>query len=140
MQDRFRECHALISDKIAVAQVAAVKCDASFDTTDTAAHIFESGPYKHAPNPVKNGALILADDHYADWAAQVAKAENIDFIDLNGLIKEQYRILGPEKVNAFFTVKDHTHTNEAGAKVNATTVVFGIKMLKNNKLNDFLKE
>ena len=37
-------------------------------------------------------------------------------------------------VQAFFTEKDHTHTNEAGAKLNASLVVAGLKTLKNVKL------
>lgn len=90
-------------------------------------------------NPVKNGLLVLVADNYAGWAGQTAKSENVDFIDLNKIIKDKYQHLGAEKVNAFFTEKDHTHTNEAGAKVNAAAVADGLNALKNSSLTEFMK-
>ncbi len=90
-------------------------------------------------NPVKDNAVVLANDSYAGWAEAVAKAEKVDFIPLNQLIKDQYAALSATEVKAFFTEKDHTHTNEAGAKLNAATVVEGLKKLKTNKLNSYLK-
>jgi rhamnogalacturonan acetylesterase len=90
-------------------------------------------------NPVKNGTLTLATDNYATWAEEVAKAEKVDFIPLNSLIKDKYLALGAGKVNMFFTEKDHTHTNESGAKVNAASVVEGLKSLKGNSLAKYLK-
>ena len=91
-------------------------------------------------NPVKNGLLVLADDNYAVWAEAVAKAEKAVFIPLNQLIKDKYLALGAEKVNAFFTEKDHTHTNEAGAKLNAAAVTKGLKMQKSCSLKKYLKD
>ena len=90
-------------------------------------------------NPVKDGKVILANDSYAKWAEEVAKAENVDFIPLNQLIKDKYGVLSATEVQAFFTEKDHTHTNEAGAKLNASLVVEGLKALKNSKLNKYLR-
>ncbi|KRT14680.1 hypothetical protein ASU31_17370 [Pedobacter ginsenosidimutans] len=90
-------------------------------------------------NPVKDNAIVLANDSYAGWAEEVAKAEKVDFIPLNQIIKDKYAALSATEVKAFFTEKDHTHTNEAGAKLNAVAVVEGLKKLKNNKLNSYLK-
>lgn len=90
-------------------------------------------------NPVKDDKVVLVDDSYANWAAEVAKAEKVDFIPLNQLIKDKYSALSAEVVKSYFTEKDHTHTNEAGAKVNAAAVVTGIKALKGNKLRNYLK-
>ncbi|WP_316798131.1 rhamnogalacturonan acetylesterase [Pedobacter frigidisoli] len=90
-------------------------------------------------NPVKDNKVVLANDSYAAWAAEVAKAEKVDFIPLNQLIKDKYTTLKAEEVNAYFTEKDHTHTNEAGAKVNAAAVVEGLKALKSSKLKAYLK-
>jgi len=53
--------------------------------------------------------------------------------------KSKYAALSATEVKTFFTEKDHTHTNEAGAKLNAAAVVEGLKKLKNNKLNNYLK-
>lgn len=90
-------------------------------------------------NPVKDDKITLADDHYATWAEAVAKAEKVDFIPLNQLIKDKYAQSSAEAVKAYFTQKDHTHTNEAGAKLNAQIVVAGVKALKSNKLKGYLK-
>lgn len=90
-------------------------------------------------NPVKQGAIALSVDSYAAWAKEVALSEKVSFIDLNKLIKEEYQALGAEKVTTFFTEKDHTHTNEAGARVNAAAVIAGLKMQKGNSLNKYLK-
>lgn len=90
-------------------------------------------------NPVRNGVMTLVVDSYAIWAEEVASAEKVGFIPLNQIIKDSYSTLGPEKVNAFFTEKDHTHTNETGAKANAASVVEGLKMLKTSPLMKDLK-
>lgn len=91
-------------------------------------------------NPVKNGVLVLAGDSYALWAEEVAKAEGVTFIPLNKLIKDKYTALGAEKVNTLFTEKDHTHTNQSGARLNAAAVAEGLKMQKSCSLGSYLKD
>lgn len=59
------------------------------------------------------------------------------FINLNNLIADQYDRMGSNKVSILFP-GDHTHTNEAGAKVNAATVVNAIKANKNLSLHNYL--
>ena len=83
------------------------------------------------------GKVKRADHDYGKWAEETAKAENAIFIDLNKLIADQYDALGPEKVKDFF-YGDHTHTNKAGAELNAATVVDAIKSLKNISLKNNL--
>ncbi|TKC10466.1 rhamnogalacturonan acetylesterase [Pedobacter polaris] len=90
-------------------------------------------------NPVKDAKIVLANDSYAKWAEEVAKAEKVDFIPLNQLIKDNYGTANADLIKTYFTEKDHTHTNEAGAKLNASLVVEGLKTLKNSKLNKYLK-
>lgn len=90
-------------------------------------------------NPVKDGRVVLVNDSYAGWAQEVAKAENVDFIPLNQLIKDKYSVSSADQIKSYFTEKDHTHTNEDGAKVNAALVVEGLKTLKKNKLKAYLK-
>jgi len=90
-------------------------------------------------NPVKDGKVTLANDSYAKWAEEVAQAEKVDFISLNQLIKDKYSTTTAEVIKSYFTAKDHTHTNEAGAKLNASLVVEGLSRLKGNKLNQYLK-
>ncbi|MFC3560550.1 rhamnogalacturonan acetylesterase [Pedobacter jamesrossensis] len=90
-------------------------------------------------NPVKDGNVALVDDSYSSWAQEIAKEEKVAFIPLNQLIKDKYSALSANEVQAYFTEKDHTHTNEAGAKINATLVIEGVKAMNSNKLKRYLK-
>jgi rhamnogalacturonan acetylesterase len=90
-------------------------------------------------NPVKDNNVILSNDSYAKWSEEVAKAEKVDFIPLNQLIKDNYSASTAAVVKTYFTEKDHTHTNEAGAKLNAALVVEGLKGLKVSRLTKYLK-
>ena len=75
---------------------------------------------------------------YGGWAAEVAKSQGAFFVDLNEMIAQQYEALGEEKVSKELFFNDHTHTSPAGARLNAETVVAGLKKLKNCKLAKFL--
>ncbi|OWK70961.1 rhamnogalacturonan acetylesterase [Pedobacter sp. AJM] len=90
-------------------------------------------------NPLRDGKVVLVNDLYADWAQEVAHAEKIGFIPLNQLIKDKYAKLSATQVQMFFTEKDHTHTNEEGAKLNASLVAEGVGTLKLNQLKRYLK-
>jgi lysophospholipase L1-like esterase len=87
----------------------------------------------------KDGRIVRSQESHASWAAQVAKAENVPFVDLNEIIAERYDTLGPEKVNPLFG-DAHTHTTAAGAELNARCVVAGLKALTNDPLAPYLKE
>jgi rhamnogalacturonan acetylesterase len=90
-------------------------------------------------NMWKDGNVIRASGDYGKWAAESAKAESVPFIDLNELIAAKYEAIGQEKVAAdYFTAADHTHTTVAGAKVNAKSVVEGIRELKDCELKNAL--
>jgi rhamnogalacturonan acetylesterase len=88
-------------------------------------------------NEFRNGKVLRADQDFGKWAATVAKEENTFFIDLNKITADKYDTWGAEKVKSFFP-GDHTHTNLEGAKVNAESVVEGIKALKDCPLNKYL--
>lgn len=65
---------------------------------------------------------------YRLWARQVAEQEKATFIDLYGLIWPEYAKLTPEEVKArYFTEADLTHTNRAGAELNADRLVEGLR-------------
>lgn len=59
-------------------------------------------------------------DTYIKWSKEIAEQENVFYIDLSGAVAQKYEILGKEKVKAFFP-KDHTHTGQEGADLNAQT-------------------
>lgn len=87
--------------------------------------------------PVEKGKAER--NSYAGWAAQVAKAEECHFIDLNRLVMIRYAGMEPEKIKkAYFTPADDTHTSLAGARLNAACVAEGLRTLKGCTLKDYL--
>jgi len=89
-------------------------------------------------NEFREGKVMRASNDYGKWAAEVAQQEKAYFVDLNKIVSDKYDVMGPEKVKGFFP-GDHTHTNLEGAKLNALSVVEGIKELKGCKLKNYLK-
>ena len=77
-------------------------------------------------NVWKDGRIVRADADFAKWAAEAAKEGGVWFVDLNRTIADRYDAMGPDKVRAFFPA-DSTHTNAAGARLNAQCVVDGLK-------------
>ena len=90
-------------------------------------------------NEWKDGQVIRASNDFGQWAREVAQQEGVTFIDLNNITALKYEKLGQEEVKKFFP-GDHTHTNEAGATLNAESVVDGIKANKKLALNKYLKK
>jgi len=74
------------------------------------------------------GKIKRGFDGYAQWAADAAKASGALFIDLNSIAANHYDALGQEKTTELFS--DHQHTKKAGARLNAESVVEGLKQLK----------
>jgi lysophospholipase L1-like esterase len=89
-------------------------------------------------NMWKDGKVLRASDSYGKWAAEVAMSQGVSFIDLNEISAKQFEALGPEKVKELYFLEDHTHTTPAGALLNATSVVDGLRALKNKPLAAFL--
>jgi len=86
----------------------------------------------------KQGKVSRSTDSYTKWAKEVAKEEQCFFIDLNDIIATEYEALGTEKVKAFFPA-DHTHTDKAGAELNASIVIRELKKISSPGLVTFLK-
>ena len=92
-------------------------------------------------NGWKAGKVNRATTGYTQWAAEAAKQGGAFFIDLNRLVADKYDREGEAKVGTvYFTAKDHTHTIEAGAQLNAATVAEGIKETKGLELRRYLKK
>lgn len=89
-------------------------------------------------NEFREGKVIRADDDYGKWAREVAQQEGAVFIDMNRLTADKYDQWGPDSVKKFFP-GDHTHTNKAGATVNAESVAEGVRADPKNPLNKYLK-
>jgi lysophospholipase L1-like esterase len=77
--------------------------------------------------------------NYVTWSEEVARAEKVDFINLNKIVMGKYVGLAPDDIKAkYFTPADDTHTSPAGAELNAAAVVEGIRGLEGCKLKDYL--
>lgn len=91
-------------------------------------------------NVWKDGKIVRADGDYGKWAADVARAENVPFIDLNERVARTYDALGDSvNLKRTYFVEDHTHTNEAGARLNAATVAEGLRALGLKPLTKHLR-
>ena len=80
-----------------------------------------------------DGKIRRSQNEYAGWAEQVARQQKVGFIDLNGIIASQYDAMGRDEVMKLFplvTPDEQTHTNLAGAELNARAVVAGLKTLR----------
>lgn len=88
-------------------------------------------------NDWADGKVQRANESYGKWAKEVAAQTGAFFIDLNELVSKEYESLGEDSVKTFFPA-DHTHTNLAGADLNARLVAGGIKTLKSCKLKKYL--
>ncbi|MBC8053424.1 MAG: rhamnogalacturonan acetylesterase [Sphingobacteriaceae bacterium] len=91
-------------------------------------------------NSWKNGKVSRSVDSYGQWAQQAAEQGGAYFVDLNKITADRYDQEGEQKVRAtYFNNSDGTHTIEAGARVNAQSVVQGLNQLKNNPLKIYIK-
>jgi rhamnogalacturonan acetylesterase len=84
-----------------------------------------------------DGKCARGTQDYGKWAEETAQTTGAWFVDLNNIIADQYDRLGPDKVIGFFP-GDHTHTNEAGARLNAAAVATGLRKINNDPLADYL--
>jgi lysophospholipase L1-like esterase len=83
-----------------------------------------------------NGKIRRGFDGYAQWAAAAAKTSGALFIDLNTIAADHYDALGQEKTATYFN--DYQHTKKNGARLNAESVVEGIKQLTDCPLRNDL--
>ncbi|MET3128165.1 lysophospholipase L1-like esterase [Arcicella rosea] len=95
--------------------------------------------FSPVPRNVWKGGKIPRDT-YGKWAAETAQTTGAFFVDLNELVSVKYEQSDEATLKKNYFPIDHTHTNYEGAKVNAITVVEGLKGVKKCKLNKFLKK
>jgi lysophospholipase L1-like esterase len=87
-------------------------------------------------NQWEGGKIKRGFDGYAQWAKDAAKTSGAPLIDLNTLSADKLDALGQEKARAYFA--DTQHTTKIGAKLNAASVIEGIKQFKDLPLAGFL--
>jgi hypothetical protein len=85
------------------------------------------------------GVKVDGATQYPAWAEAAAKQAGAEFFDLHKAVSEKYEALGHAAVReAFFPEREATHTDWAGAILNAQTVCEGIKAIPGNKLAAYL--
>lgn len=93
----------------------------------------------HIPrNKWDNGKVERCAESYGAWAKEAALQDSALFIDFNELIAQEYEKMGPEEVAKFFP-KDHTHTNNDGALLNAKILAEALLKTKNCPLRGYVE-
>ena len=85
-----------------------------------------------------DGKIVRGLDGYAGWAKEAAQQSGALFIDLNTISADKYDALGQEATRAVFN--DNQHSRKAGAKLNAESVVTGIRQLNIPLAKDLLPD
>ncbi len=88
-------------------------------------------------NEWPEGHVERVAESFGKWAKEAAIQTGAWFLDLNELVSRKYEALGRVNVKAFFP-GDHTHTNLAGATLNARTIAEGIKSTRGCELSAYL--
>lgn len=87
-----------------------------------------------------DGKVERRADTYGGWAASVAKSQKAFFIDLNEIVSRRYESIGRETIAREYFKTDHTHTTPVGAKLNAESVVVGLRGLRDCPLVKYLRQ
>jgi rhamnogalacturonan acetylesterase len=87
-------------------------------------------------NQWEDGKIKRGFDGYVQWAEEAAKASGTFYVDLNALAADRYDALGQPAAMQMFN--DMQHTKRAGAKINAESVVAGLKLLRSCRLVTYL--
>jgi lysophospholipase L1-like esterase len=85
-------------------------------------------PVPRLPQPGRESDTV----RHATWMREMAAADSVELIDLNRRVQVRWEgKTTAELKSAFFATNDTTHFNRAGAEVNATCVVEGLRTLTN---------
>jgi len=87
----------------------------------------------------KDGQVERGPGHFREWDIEVAKAENVPFVDVTNTIADQFQRMGEQRVKPLFPV-DHTHTSVEGADLNASLVVSVLKDLPDQPFEKYFSE
>jgi lysophospholipase L1-like esterase len=85
----------------------------------------------------KDGRVERGSGKFGQWANEVAASQHVMFVDVTKLIADKYEQLGEAKVKELFAT-DHTHTNSAGAELNASLILMGLHSIKSKQLDRLL--
>ncbi len=86
-----------------------------------------------------DGRVERASSTYGGWAEDVAKSQKAFFVDLNEIVALKFETIGVDTISKDYFKNDHTHTSAVGARLNAESVVAGLRSLRNCPLTNYLK-
>ena len=87
----------------------------------------------------KDGKIERGSGRYGQWSAEVARTNQVQFIDLTALVADKFDAVGQEKVHALYP-RDHTHFNAVGADLHAALVVSGLKGLRSHPVRKYFTD
>lgn len=73
-----------------------------------------------------SGNTLQSSWPFADWAKQVAEQQGVEYVDHTGYSVARFQAMGSTTAKTYFP-QDNTHTNAAGARINAETFVQAFK-------------
>ena len=85
----------------------------------------------------KDGRVERGSGRYSEWTRELARAENVAFIDLTNAAADEYERMGEARVAGLFP-NDHTHTSDEGALLNARLVTQGFIGLREEMWSPWL--
>lgn len=85
-----------------------------------------------------DGKIFRLTETYTAWAKEVAKQENVIFIDLNDISADKFDKMGEQTGKSLY--KDSVHTTHDGAILNGESVVEGIRSIPGFSLTSYLKK
>jgi lysophospholipase L1-like esterase len=95
-------------------------------------------PVPHVPKQTVRAGDVEP-SNYVLWSGEIATNENAPFIHLNRIAMGRYAGMTPGQIKLkYFTPADNTHTNPAGAELNAASVIEGLRGLENCPLQNDL--
>ena len=87
----------------------------------------------------ENGRIRRTHDSFADWAAQVARAEGVPFVNLTEIASAKMDTMPPARVDSLFG-DANLHSSARGAELNARAVVEGLRSLgASDPLREYLR-
>ncbi|HVW22279.1 MAG TPA: pectinesterase family protein [Opitutaceae bacterium] len=85
------------------------------------------------------GKIVLGEEGHGPWAAAVARKDGVPFLDVNAKIAAIYDPIGQPRIKALYFPRDNTHTNPAGAVLNAAVVTQGLIGLNDPVIAGYLR-
>ncbi|MCA9257804.1 MAG: rhamnogalacturonan acetylesterase [Planctomycetales bacterium] len=77
----------------------------------------------------REGKVERGSGRYSQWLRELSESEKTPFVDLTNLVADEYERRGPDAVAQLFP-KDHTHTSDVGAELNARLAMEGFLGLR----------